>query len=115
MTLLNRQNIFKPSIRLRRELGNMLCFQSFRRTAGLARVMHVKGGLHLARAERKLLALIATGVDDQEIASALGKTEQDVIASVAQLLVKTKTENRIELALFALAKSGMRFGESTRQ
>ena len=61
--------------------------------------------LHLTQAERKLLSLLASGLSDSEIASALGKTERDVIASVDRLLVKASAKSRVELALFGLASS----------
>ena len=71
--------------------------------------------LRLTRAERKLLSLVAAGLDDDEIASALGQTAEDVLTSVEQLLVKTSAQNRIDLALLGLARSGSRMAASKRQ
>ena len=63
-------------------------------------------GVRLSLAERKLLSLVASGLHDDEIASLLGQTEQDVIASVDRLLVKTKSHDRFALALIGLAETG---------
>ncbi len=79
-----------------------------------SRAVKVKAKLRLTGDERKLLSLVASGLDDQEIAAELGKTEHVVTASVEGLIVKTHTQNRIELALFGLAKARPRLAESNR-
>ena len=61
-----------------------------------------------------MLSLVASGLDDREIAAELGKTEHAVTVSVDQLIVKTNAQNRIELALFGLAKSAPRLAGSHR-
>jgi DNA-binding NarL/FixJ family response regulator len=65
----------------------------------------VKDNMQLARSEMKLLSLLAQGLNNHEIASVLGNQEQDVVASIADLMVKTGAGDRFELAMFGVAQS----------
>ena len=57
---------------------------------------------HLSERERQLLAHIAQGETNREIAHALGLSEKTVRNYVSQLLQKLHLSNRAEAAVFAV-------------
>lgn len=60
-------------------------------------------GVHLSRRESELVALIAQGLRNKEIAARLNITENTVKAYLSRLFEKVKVDDRLGLALYGLS------------
>ena len=60
---------------------------------------------HLTRRERQVVAALATGATNREIAHRLGVREQTIKNQLSVIYAKVGVRNRLELAIYAAGHS----------